>query len=200
MQGRVHLYEGHSLEQVVLPVRAMVASGCRIIILTNAAGGINTGYAPGDFVLIRDHINFTGRNPLMGPCDERLGPRFPDMTQAYDEGLRLVAVQAASSLGQPLKEGVYAWLLGPSYETPAEIRMLARLGADLVGMSTVPEVIAAHHQGARIMGLSCVTNMAAGLGGALSHDDVQQTAERVKEPFITLLRRIVALLKTPLES
>jgi purine-nucleoside phosphorylase len=195
MQGRVHRYEGHPLEQVVLPVRVLVACGCRILIITNAAGGIRAELGPGDLALIADHINLTGENPLAGANDDRLGPRFPDMSAAYDAELRALARRAADELGlRPLGEGVYSWMLGPSYETPAEIRMLRTLGADLAGMSTVPEVIAANHMGARVLGISCVTNMAAGLGGKLSHDDVKQTAERVERDFVRLLARIVALL------
>jgi purine-nucleoside phosphorylase len=197
MQGRVHLYEGHPLEQVVLPIRTLILCGCRTVIITNAAGGIRGDLVPGDLVLISDHINLTGTNPLQGGNDDRLGPRFPDMTTAYDGELRALAQRAAAEIGlRPLKEGVYNWMLGPSYETPAEIRMLRTLGADLAGMSTVPEVIAANHMGARVLGISCVTNMAAGLGGKLSHDDVKQTAERVEKQFVQLLRQIVALLRS----
>jgi purine-nucleoside phosphorylase len=195
MQGRVHAYEGHPIEQVVLPVRAMVAAGCQIVIITNAAGGIRADLRPGDLALISDHVNLTGRNPLAGPNDDRLGPRFPDMSAAYDPELRALAHRAAAAEGLTLKEGVYSWLLGPSYETPAEIRMLRSIGCDLAGMSTVPEVIAAHHMGARVLGVSCVTNMAAGLGGKLSHEEVKETADRVRDAFVRLLSRIVALLE-----
>jgi purine-nucleoside phosphorylase len=195
MQGRVHAYEGHPLEQVVLPARAMVAAGCRVVIITNAAGGIRADLRPGDLAVISDHVNLTGRNPLAGPNDDRLGPRFPDMSAAYDPELRALARRAATVEGLPLKEGVYSWLLGPSYETPAEIRMLRAIGCDLAGMSTVPEVVAAHHMGARVLGLSCVTNMAAGLGGKLSHEEVKETADRVRDAFVRLLSRIVALLE-----
>jgi purine-nucleoside phosphorylase len=195
LQGRVHLYEGHPLSQVVLPVRALVACGCKIIIITNAAGGIRADLQPGDLALITDHLNLTGQNPLAGTNDERLGPRFPDMSAAYDPGLRRLAHLAASELAFALQEGVYSWLLGPSYETPAEIRMLRAMGSDLAGMSTVPEVIAAHHMGARILGVSCVTNMAAGLGGKLSHEEVKETAERVRDRFVALLGRILLLIE-----
>jgi purine-nucleoside phosphorylase len=197
MQGRVHCYEGHPIEQVVLPTRTLVAVGCRVLIITNASGGIRDDLEPGSLALITDHVNLTGKNPLAGPNDDLLGPRFPDMSQAYDPDLRALAHRAAALEGLSLKEGVYSWLLGPSYETPAEIRMLRTLGCDLAGMSTVPEVITAHHMGARVLGLSCVTNRAAGLGGKLSHDEVKETAERVKEDFLRLLNRIVSSLEEP---
>ncbi|MCC6747624.1 MAG: purine-nucleoside phosphorylase [Deltaproteobacteria bacterium] len=195
MQGRVHAYEGHPMTQVVLPVRTMIAAGCRILIITNASGGIREDLMPGDLVVISDHLNVAGPNPLVGPNDERLGDRFPDMTAAYDLELRAVAHQAANAERLPLKEGVYAYTGGPSYETPAEIRMLRAMGADLCGMSTVAEVIAANHMGARVLGISCVTNQAAGLGGKLSHEEVQETAARVRLPFVGLLSRIVAALR-----
>lgn len=195
MQGRVHLYEGHSIEQVVLPLRSMIAAGCQTMIITNASGGIRDDLAPGDLVAITDHINLTGQNPLVGANEERIGPRFPDMSTAYDPRLRSLAHDAARLEGIALKEGVYGWMLGPSYETPAEIRMLGHVGGDLAGMSTVPEVIAAVHMGAHVLGISCVTNMAAGIGGKLSHDEVKQTAERVKHSFWTLLGRILTLIQ-----
>jgi len=195
MQGRVHLYEGHPIAQVVLPTRALVAVGCEVLIITNAAGGIRNSLAPGDLVAITDHINLTGRNPLIGANEEQLGPRFPDMSNAYDADLRSLAHRAAVAEGITLKEGVYGWMIGPSYETPAEIRMLRVVGGDLAGMSTVPEVVAANHMGARVLGISCVTNMAAGLGGKLSHDEVKQTAERVEHAFTSLLNRTVSLLR-----
>ena len=195
MQGRVHCYEGHPIEQVVLPIRTMVRVGCKIIVITNAAGGIRTSYTPGDLALITDHINMTGINPLMGDNDDRLGPRFPDMSTAYDKDLRELAHKVAAGQGIPLKEGVYNWLLGPTYETPAEIRMARTVGADLAGMSTVPEVIAARHMGARILGVSCVTNMAAGMQATLSHEEVKETAQRVKKTFIQLVTSLVAALK-----
>jgi purine-nucleoside phosphorylase len=195
MQGRVHAYEGHPIEQVVLPVRTMIAVGCRVVIITNASGGIRADLRPGDLALITDHVNLTGRNPLAGHNDERLGSRFPDMSTAYDPELLALAHRAAAAEGVVLKEGVYSWLLGPSYETPAEIRMLRTVGCDLAGMSTVPEVIAAHHMGARVLGISCVTNMAAGLGGKLSHDEVKLTADRVRDAFAQLLSRVIALLE-----
>ena len=194
MQGRVHCYEGYPIEQVVLPARALVACGCRRLIITNAAGGIRAELRPGDLALITDHINLSGRNPLVGPGDERLGPRFPDMSDAYDPALRKLAHAVAAEEGVTLREGVYSWLVGPSYETPAEIRMLRTAGADLAGMSTVPEVIAVHQMGARVLGISCVTNLAAGLGGKLSHDEVKETAARVEKTFLHLLARIIARL------
>jgi purine-nucleoside phosphorylase len=194
MQGRVHCYEGHPLEQVVLPARALVACGCRVLIITNAAGGIRADLKPGDLTLITDHVNLTGRNPLIGPNDDRLGPRFPDMSDAYAAELRELAHEVAAEDGVTLREGVYSWLVGPSYETPAEIRMLRSVGADLAGMSTVPEVIAVHQMGARVLGISCVTNLAAGLGGKLSHEEVKETAARVEKTFLRLLTRVIARL------
>jgi len=190
MQGRIHLYEGHDIRQVVLPVRALVRMGCQRLIITNAAGGINSDYNPGDLVLIRDHINCMGAHPLIGKNNENLGPRFPDMTNIYSQDVR-AALQ--SSLPKKMHEGVYAAMTGPSYETPAEIRMLKSIGADLVGMSTVPESVAAHHMGAQIIGISCVTNMAAGLGGALSHDEVAAVANTVQGTFSDLVRRTLGV-------
>jgi purine-nucleoside phosphorylase len=197
MQGRVHYYEGHELPRVVFPVRTLIALGCTTLIVTNAAGGVNAAYAPGDLVLIADHLNLLPSSPLRGENDERLGPRFPDMTQAYDPALRQLAREVARGLGFEAKEGVYACSQGPAYETPAEVRMARALGADLVGMSTVPEVIAARHMGARVLGISCVTNLAAGLSGQpLSHDEVTETAARVRERFTALLDGVVAGLAT----
>jgi purine-nucleoside phosphorylase len=195
LQGRVHFYEGHDLVKVTFPVRTLIVLGCETVIITNAAGGINTAYRPGDLVLISDHLNLFPESPLRGGGDERLGPRFPDMTRAYDSELRLVCHRVADGLGIGLKEGVYAGLPGPAYETPAEIRMLRTMGADLCGMSTVPEVIAANQQGAKVIGISCVTNMAAGITGEkLSHDEVTTTAARVRETFGRLVGGIVAAL------
>lgn len=195
MQGRVHFYEGHDLKIVTFPVRTLVALGCRTLIITNAAGGVNPELRPGDLVLLRDHLNLLPESPLRGENDERLGPRFPDMTNAYAPGLRALAARAGKKLGLELREGVYACLPGPSYETPAEIRMLRVLGADLCGMSTVPEAIVANHNGARVLGLSCVTNMAAGITGApLTHDEVTETAARVRDTFTRLLDEILAEL------
>ena len=198
LQGRVHLYEGHPLHRVVLPVRALLAAGCTHLVLTNAAGGIRTDLTPGDLVLVTDHLNLTGQNPLLGLSDERLGPQFVDLSEAHNPHLRALAHQAAANEGISLKEGVYAWLTGPSYETPAEIRALRSLGADLVGMSTVPELIAAHHMGAKVLALSCVTNMAAGLAGKISHDEVQQTAQNMEQVFVRLLSQMVSVLNESL--
>jgi purine-nucleoside phosphorylase len=192
MQGRVHFYEGYTAQQVVFPMRVLGRFGIRSAILTNAAGGINTKYNQGALVVISDHINLQGINPLIGPNDERFGPRFPDMTQAYWKPYREIALAEAKRLGIAAPEGVYAALAGPNYETPAEIRYLRTVGADLVGMSTVPEAIAARHMGIRVLGISCVTNMAAGiLDQVLDHKEVMETGERVKGQFIALLRAVV---------
>jgi len=195
MKGRFHLYEGYDAAQVAMPIRAMKLLGAHTLIVTNAAGGINEGFAPGDLMLIRDHINFMFRNPLIGPNPDEFGPRFPDMSEAYDKKLRETARRVAEKLGIPLREGVYIAVLGPSYETPAEIRMMRKLGADAVGMSTVPEVIAARHAGLKVLGISCISNMAAGiLDQPLSHEEVMDTAERVKEKFIRLVQGVLAEL------
>jgi purine-nucleoside phosphorylase len=195
MQGRVHTYEGHSLQTVVLPVRALVAAGCKTVVLTNAAGGVGDGLQAGDLVLIRDHLNLMGDSPLRGPNDERLGVRFPDMSEVYDAKLRSIALGVAAQLGIRMPTGVYAGLLGPQYETPSEVRMLRGLGADLVGMSTVPEAIVARHMGARVLGMSCVSNLAAGISPhPLSHEEVTETATRVRGTFIRLLDGIMAAL------
>lgn len=192
MQGRVHLYEGYSVQQVAFPIRVFGRMGIRAVILTNAAGGINLGYSQGALVLIRDHINLQGTNPLVGPNDDRFGVRFPDMTHAYSRSYCEMARDEARKLGIPLHEGVYAALLGPSYETPAEIEYLRRIGADLVGMSTVAEVIAARHMGISVLAISCVTNMAAGiLDQPLSHAEVMETGERVKTTFEVFLRAVL---------
>ena len=193
-QGRIHYYEGYSLSQVVLVVRTLIKAGCEILIITNAAGGINHCLEPGDLVLIRDHINSTGQTPLRGDNDDRLGIRFPDMTNPYCPELRAKAREVAGTLGITLRGGILNWHLGPSYETPAEIGMARRAGADLAGMSTVPEVIAARHMDARVLGISCVTNKAAGLQMMLSHDEVKETAERVRETFVKLLTGVVTAL------
>src|SRR5246500_5675319 len=188
MQGRVHQYEGYSAQEVAFPTRVFARMGITAVILTNAAGGINLGYSQGALVLIRDHINLQGTNPLVGPNDDRFGVRFPDMTHTYSRDLREIAREEASKLSIMLHEGVYAALLGPSYETPAEIEHLRRIGADLVGMSTVAEVIAARHMGINVLAISCVTNMAAGiLDPPLSHDEVLQTTQRVMAQFVALL-------------
>lgn len=192
LQGRVHLYEGYSIDQVVYPARVLGALGVRRLIVTNSAGGIHTAFQPGDLMLVRDHVNLMGVNPLVGPNIPELGARFPDMSDAYSEALRRVAVRTAGQRQIALQEGVYAGLTGPSYETPAEIRMLRALGADAVGMSTVPEVIAANHMGVRVLGISCITNMAAGiLPQKLSHEEVMRTTERVRERFVELLSCLV---------
>jgi purine-nucleoside phosphorylase len=192
MQGRVHLYEGYSARDVVFPMRVLARLGVRAVILTNAAGGINLEFKQGALVVIRDHINLQGSNPLVGPNEEKFGPRFPDMTQAYWAAYREIAMVEAKRLGIEVHEGVYAALSGPSYETPAEIRMLRTMGADLVGMSTVPEVIVARHMGVRVLGISCVTNMAAGiLDRVIDHAEVMETGERVQGQFVALLRAVL---------
>ena len=192
MAGRVHLYEGYRPDQVVFGVRVLGRLGARALVLTNAAGGINPAFQRGLLVLISDHINLQGANPLVGPNEESLGPRFPDMTEAYSVRLRQIARETAAELGIPVAEGVYAAMLGPSYETPAEIRFLRIIGADLVGMSTVPEVIAARHMGLSVLAISCVTNMAAGLApGPLSHREVLETGEIVRDRLSRLLEALL---------
>jgi len=192
MQGRAHLYEGYSAHEVAFPIRVFARMGIRAVILTNAAGGINLSYSQGALVLICDHINLQGTNPLVGTNDDRFGVRFPDMSRAYDRDYRQRAREEAGRLGIPLHQGVYAALLGPSYETPAEIEYLRRMGADLVGMSTVAEVIAARHMEMKVLAISCVTNMAAGiLDQPLSHAEVMETGERVKTIFESLLRALL---------
>jgi purine-nucleoside phosphorylase len=188
LAGRVHAYEGWELEDVVFAVRTAVVSGCATIVLTNAAGGVGENLVPGDLVLITDHLNLTARNPLMGTNDSRLGPRFPDMSAVYPDRLRTTAKVVGERVDVPLKDGVYAWFLGPSYETPAEVQMAKRLGADLVGMSTVPEAIAASHMGADVLGISLVTNLAAGISPTpLSHEEVTETAAAARDRFTRLL-------------
>jgi purine-nucleoside phosphorylase len=192
MQGRFHLYEGHPLDAVTFPIRVMKALGVESLLVTNAAGGVNTSFEPGNLMLMQDHINMMYRNPLIGPNDAELGERFPDMSTAYDAELRQLAEKVAVQQGITLQKGVYAGVLGPSYETPAEIRMIRAVGGDAVGMSTVPEVIVARHAGIRVLGISCITNMAAGiLPQPLSHAEVMETAERVKGDFIQLLHGIL---------
>lgn len=192
MQGRVHLYEGYSAKEVVFPIRVFARMGVKAVILTNAAGGIKREFSQGRLVVISDHINLQGVNPLTGPNDERFGLRFHDMTGAYNRRFREIAVGEGNRLGIGMQEGVYAALAGPSYETPAEIRYLRTIGTDLVGMSTVPEVIAARHSGIRVLGISCVTNAAAGiLDQPLNHVEVLETAERVKGQFIGLLKAVI---------
>ncbi|HKV03892.1 MAG TPA: purine-nucleoside phosphorylase [Candidatus Acidoferrales bacterium] len=192
MQGRVHLYEGYSPDEIVFPMRVLGRLGIRAAILTNAAGAINMDYSRGALVLIRDHINLQAANPLVGPNDERFGERFPDMNNAYSVSYREIALREAKRLGFTIHEGVYAALTGPSFETPAEIRYLRAVGADLVGMSTVPEVIVARHVGIRILAISCATNMAAGITDRPpSHSEVLETGERVKGQLIGLLRAVI---------
>jgi purine-nucleoside phosphorylase len=192
MQGRVHLYEGYSVKEVAFPIRVFARMGVKAAILTNAAGGINRNYSQGGLVVIRDHINLMGANPLSGINDDGFGVRFPDMTKAYDGEFHAFATEEGKKLGLSLHQGVYVAVPGPSYETPAEIYSFRAMGADLVGMSTVPEVIAARHSGIRVLGISCVTNMAAGTTEALlNHEEVLQTTQRVKTQFIALLRAII---------
>jgi purine-nucleoside phosphorylase len=192
MQGRVHLYEGYTAKQVAFPIRVFHRAGIKAAIITNAAGGINLSYSRGALVALRDHINYQAANPLIGPNDDRFGPRFPDMTHAYDKDFRKFVAEEGQRLKLNLHEGVYLALLGPNYETPAEIHAFRTLGADLVGMSTVPEVLAARHSQMRVLGISCVTNMAAGVTGeALKAEEVFETGARVKNDFIALLKAVI---------
>jgi purine-nucleoside phosphorylase len=192
MQGRVHFYEGYSMQDVAFPMRVFGRMGICAVILTNAAGGINTGYKQGCLVVIRDHINLLGGNPCIGPNDDRFGPRFFDMTTAYHKPYGNAAVEEGKRLGLNIYEGTYCILGGPSYETAAEIRAMRALGADLAGMSTIPEVIAARHMGIKVLGISCVTNMAAGvLDQPINHEEVLETGERVKGQFVALLRAVI---------
>ncbi len=192
MQGRVHAYEGYTPAQVSFPARVLCGLGIRTLVVTNAAGGVNLSFKPGDLMAITDHLNLSGSNPLTGPNDERLGPRFPDMSTAYTPKLRQLLLATAEKAQVKLHSGVYAIISGPSYETPAEIRMLRTLGADAVGMSTVPEVIVAAHMGVKVAGVSCITNLAAGIGTApLSHDEVAHTANQVREVFSRLLTQFL---------
>ena len=191
MQGRVHLYEGYSPQQVAFPVSVFARMGVAAVVLTNAAGGINSGYSRGSLVVLRDHINLQGSNPLVGANDDRIGIRFPDMTDAYTPAFRRFALEETEQLGG-IYEGIYAAMLGPSFETSAEIRFLSTIGADLVGMSTVPEVIAARHAGLDVLAISCVTNMAAGITGEkITHEEVLETGELVRGKFLSLLRAVV---------
>ena len=192
MQGRFHYYEGYGMKDVTLPVRVMQKIGVKTLIVTNAAGGVNLGYHPGELMVIGDIFSMTAQNPLIGPNLDAFGPRFPDMSCAFDKELRALAHECANEQGFALREGVYAQMTGPTYETPAEIRMLRTLGADAVGMSTVPEVIVARHGGMRVLGISCITNMAAGiLDQPLNHAEVTETAYRVMGLFRNLLDRII---------
>ena len=200
MQGRVHLYEGYSAQEAAFPTRVLVRMGIRALILTNAAGGINLQYGQGALVVLTDHINLQGDNPLVGANDDRFGPRFPDMTQAYWKPYREMALEESRKLGKQVFQGVYAALRGPSYETPAEIRYLRTIGADLVGMSTIPEAIAASHMGIRVLAISCVTNMAAGiLDQVINHQEVLETGERVKGDFVALLRAVLPRIASDVE-
>ncbi len=195
MQGRVHFYEGYQPWQVAFPARVLCRLGIKGLIVTNAAGGINSQFSVGDLMAITDHLNLAGYNPLVGPNDEQLGPRFPDMSNAYDSGFLEVLRASAKEEKVAIREGVYVSLSGPSYETPAEIRMLRTMGADAVGMSTVPEVIVAAHMGVKVAGISCITNLAAGLSKQkLSHAEVSETADRVKDVFSRLLTRFLSNL------
>jgi purine-nucleoside phosphorylase len=193
LAGRCHVYEGHDLRTVTFAVRALGLLGVKALILTNAAGGINTGFTQGALMVIDDHINLIGNNPLVGANDDRFGVRFPDMSEVYSRRLRRIADQAGEAAGVALSHGIYVGLLGPSYETPAEIRFLRTIGADAVGMSTVPEAIVARHMGIEVLGISCITNMAAGvLPHPLHHDEVMETARRVRGEFIGLLKEVIA--------
>ena len=195
MQGRFHFYEGYSLQEVTFPIRVMKVLGIESLIITNAAGGVNLSFDGGTLMMINDHINFLGTNPLIGRNIDEMGVRFPDMTHCYNEEYRNIAKECAKELGIDLKEGVYMAFTGPSYETPAEIRMARVMGADAVGMSTVPEAIVANHCGIKIIGISCITNMAAGVTGkALSHEEVTETAAKVKGQFTALVEKIVEKL------
>ncbi len=195
MQGRVHLYEGWRAAEVAFPARVLVALGAKVLLVTNAAGGLEPSWPPGTLMLIRDHIDMLRDHALRGPNDDRLGPRFPDMTTAYDPALRALVREVARRQGIALQEGVYVAMPGPTYETPAEVRMLQIVGAHATGMSTVPEVVAARHMGARAIGISCITNQAAGITGApLSHDEVTETATRVRATFEGLLDGVLAAL------
>ena len=196
MQGRIHYYEGLPQQQITLPIRVLAALGVKTLVLTNACGGVNLQFAPGDLMLISDHINFSGANPLMGPNLDAFGPRFPDMSDLYTGTLRAAIREKARAAGMDLREGVYAMYSGPNYETPAEIRMFRTLGADVVGMSTVPEALVAGHCGMQVVGISCVTNMAAGvLPVKLSHEEVRETAGRVSVKFTKLIDLVLTVIE-----
>lgn len=195
MKGRFHYYEGVSLDEVTFPVRVMKALGVEKLIITNACGAVNTDFNPGDLMLITDHINLTANNPLIGPNNPELGVRFLDVSEVYNKAMRQIVIDIAKEQGITLRQGVYAWWTGPTYETPAEIRMIKTLGADAVGMSTVPEALIARHSGIDTIGISCLTNMACGiLEQPLSHDEVIETAERVKSTFLKLISEVIARL------
>ena len=192
MQGRVHYYEGYSLEEVTFPVRTFKLLGVKTLILTNASGGINVQLNQGTLMVISDHVNLMGDNPLRGPNDERFGPRFPDMTEVYSRQLQEIVIEEANTIGADVRRGIYGGLSGPSYETPAEIHLLRNLGADAVGMSTVPEAIVARHMDVEVLGISCITNMAAGISDEpINHEEVMATGDRVRDTFAQLLRRVV---------
>lgn len=192
MKGRFHYYEGYSMEMVTFPVRVMIALGINTLIVTNAAGGVNRNFSPGDLMIIDDHINFAFNNPLIGPNDNELGTRFPDMSRAYCSNLIKISETVAKDINLDIKKGVYAFFTGPTYETPAEVKMISLLGADAVGMSTVPEVMVGIHGGIKVLGISCITNMAAGiLDQPLNHDEVIETAQQVKEKFIYYVKQII---------
>lgn len=192
-KGRFHHYEGYTMEQVSFPIRFLKLLGCKTLILTNAAGGINRSFNPGDLMLISDHINLAGKNPLTGPNDNTFGPRFPDLSNAYNSDLRTLVKEAASDLGLALREGVYAWMTGPSFETPAEIRMLGAIGADAIGMSTVPEVITAVHSGIDVVAISCISNMAAGiLDQPITEEEVMDIGKQVSKDFASLICRFLS--------
>jgi purine-nucleoside phosphorylase len=195
MQGRVHYYEGYSLEEVTFPVRTFGLLGVKTLVLTNAAGGINVQLTQGALMVISDHVNLMGVNPLRGPNDERFGPRFPDMSAVYSPELQEIVVDEAKAIGAEVRRGIYGGLSGPSYETPAEIHLLRALGADAVGMSTVPEAIVARHMGLEVLGISCITNMAAGISDEpINHEEVMATGDRVRETFADLLRRVIGAI------
>jgi purine-nucleoside phosphorylase len=192
MQGRVHFYEGYSLEQVTFPIRVFKLLGIKTLILTNASGGVNVQFSQGALMIISDHLNLLGDNPLRGPNDTRFGPRFPDMTAVYSPELQEIVIEEAKALNVEVRRGIYAALAGPSYETPAEIHLMRTLGADAVGMSTVPEAIVARHMDLEVLGISCITNMAAGISDEpINHEDVMATGDRVRETFTQLLRKVV---------
>jgi purine-nucleoside phosphorylase len=191
MQGRFHYYEGYSMKEVTFPVRVMKALGVESLIVTNAAGGVNENFTPGDLMIINDHINLTGDNPLLGPNDSTLGERFTDMSEAYDKEYQQAIKEVAQEMNVTVQEGVYLGLTGPTYETPAEIRMIRTLGADAVGMSTVPEVIVARHAGIKVAGISCITNLAAGMQATLNHEEVVETTQQVKETFKSLVKNLL---------
>jgi purine-nucleoside phosphorylase len=196
MQGRFHFYEGYSLDEVTFPVRVLKLLGVRTLILTNAAGSLNTELTPGSLMIISDHINLMGANPLIGPNDDRFGPRFPDLTSTYDPDLQSLVIDEAKAMDIDMRRGVYAALSGPSYETPAEIRMVRTLGADAVGMSTVPEAIVARHMALRLIGISCITNLAAGVSNRpIDHSQVMEIGKSVRAQFTELLRRVIAKLE-----